>query len=194
MTDSRKELNFVNEVIINFDFLEDFYFRVAKSEPTYVRYESAKIFINIYHGRSSYELGIEIGEIGNGDSHSGRVFYIDNIIKFVASHISIERIHSASSKKLVQKGVSQLAELVKKYATPILKGDAQFLEALWKDTLRLREEFAVSQQLRYVREKALTAWQQKDYAKLVELYESIKKYLTKVEEKKLNFAKKSLNT
>ncbi|MGH9525210.1 MAG: hypothetical protein ACRD2F_00930 [Terriglobales bacterium] len=34
---------------------------VARAEDTLVRYESGAVFVNIYHGRASCEVGLEVG-------------------------------------------------------------------------------------------------------------------------------------
>src|SRR6266545_442730 len=57
---------FVSEVRTAFNFLlTDYGFSCVKIEPTFLRYESPLIFINIYHGRKSSELGVEIGQLNN---------------------------------------------------------------------------------------------------------------------------------
>ncbi|MGH8590336.1 MAG: hypothetical protein ACREXX_13715, partial [Gammaproteobacteria bacterium] len=60
---NRAELRFVEEAQTAFHFLvEELGFRLVKCEPpTFVRYESNKLFVNVYHGRLSYEIDVEIG-------------------------------------------------------------------------------------------------------------------------------------
>lgn len=54
---------FAIEVLYHFHFLiNDYKFKRLEANRTFVRYESKYIFVNIYHGRRSYELGVEIGQ------------------------------------------------------------------------------------------------------------------------------------
>ena len=60
----RMQLGFSLEVLSAFQFLtQDYGFKCVKNDVTFVRYESESTFVNIYHGRRSYELGVEIGKL-----------------------------------------------------------------------------------------------------------------------------------
>lgn len=56
----RSLLHFPEEVKHRFAYLEGLGFRDVRTEPTFVRYESPATAINIYQGRQSYEIGLEI--------------------------------------------------------------------------------------------------------------------------------------
>jgi hypothetical protein len=57
----RGHLGFPQAVRDAFRFLQTFGFKEVGADDTIVRYATERVFLNIYHGRSSYELGIEIG-------------------------------------------------------------------------------------------------------------------------------------
>ena len=58
----RFRLGFSEAVQSAFGFLQqDYGFRCVEAGPTFVRYESDLAFVNLYHGRASYELGFEVG-------------------------------------------------------------------------------------------------------------------------------------
>lgn len=57
----RGKLGFRESALASFRFLVDLGFRPVEEELTLVRYESPTVFVNIYHGRASFELGVEIG-------------------------------------------------------------------------------------------------------------------------------------
>lgn len=59
----RSSLHFSHEVKKCFLFLEDLDFCCVRSEDTFVRYESPMMGINIYHGRQSYEISLEIQSV-----------------------------------------------------------------------------------------------------------------------------------
>lgn len=53
----RAELRFASEVTSAFRFLESEYgMTLMTAEPTLVRYEGPAAFVNVFHGRGSYEL------------------------------------------------------------------------------------------------------------------------------------------
>ena len=58
--DVRGELRFPAEVRTQFRFLEALGFKECESSPTYVRYARSEFVIEIYHGRQSYELGLNL--------------------------------------------------------------------------------------------------------------------------------------
>ena len=63
-------LQFPENVEDNFSFLEKEYdFVIKNREQIFVRYESNTVFINIYHGKVSTELVLEIGLIESGKTH-----------------------------------------------------------------------------------------------------------------------------
>jgi len=58
---NRRQLGFEEPVLSNFDFLRSHGLKLVESAPTLVRFESREVFVNLYHGRASYEIGVEIG-------------------------------------------------------------------------------------------------------------------------------------
>lgn len=57
----RSELGFVQAVRSSFAFLEKVGLQVVREESTLVRFESCNRFVNVFHGRGSYELGVDFG-------------------------------------------------------------------------------------------------------------------------------------
>lgn len=55
----RERLGFEAAVVENFAFLKEAGFECVRRECTFVRYESKRVFVNVYHGRGSFELGVE---------------------------------------------------------------------------------------------------------------------------------------
>jgi hypothetical protein len=58
----RAKLGFAKSVLQAFSFLAEFGYSVARAEPTFVRYEYGTRFVNVFHGRRSYALGVEFGD------------------------------------------------------------------------------------------------------------------------------------
>jgi len=57
----RWQLGFQDSVLSSFDFLSTYGLRPVEESATFVRYESSSVFVNVYHGRASFEIGVEIG-------------------------------------------------------------------------------------------------------------------------------------
>ena len=83
--DSRRiQLGFTSEVLSMFHFLiQDYGFKCVETDVTFVRYESESIFVNIYHGRRSYELGVEIGKLEKDEFIPESRYTIGEIMDFV---------------------------------------------------------------------------------------------------------------
>src|SRR5690348_10203982 len=61
----REQLGFRDAVLSSFKFLAEFRLRPVEKKMTFVRYQSRHVFVNVYHGRASYELGIQIGRLAD---------------------------------------------------------------------------------------------------------------------------------
>ena len=65
----RSQLKFSQTVLSEFIFLtEEYNFSCVHHEDTLVRYESDKVFVSVFHGRASYEVGLQIGLLGSGNN------------------------------------------------------------------------------------------------------------------------------
>jgi hypothetical protein len=99
-----------------------------------------------------------------------------------------------SSRKGVQEFVPKLAALIKKHAAPLLRGDRPAYDSALAIQYERAEQYAKEANLGHVRSKAGAAWQAKEYAKVIELYDSMRKDLTEVEAKKLSYAEQQVLT
>src|SRR5690242_10148131 len=68
--DGAGRLGFVDLVFKAFAFLLRLGFVVARRDGTFVRFEKDNVFVNVYHGRSSYQVGLELGRIHESDIYS----------------------------------------------------------------------------------------------------------------------------
>jgi hypothetical protein len=104
------------------------------------------------------------------------------------------RSFAATNPNSVEKGVSQLSELFKKYALSPLLSDKAIFTKLRKQREVLKDAFVRKVLVSQVRPEATEAFQRKDYQEAARLYESIKEDLTPTEVKKLQYAKKHMTT
>ena len=195
----RIKLGFAEAVLGAFDFLvKDFGFRCVESEMTFVRYESPDVFVNVYHGRASYEIGVEIGLVNNPWGRAEPPFTIRDIVEFngAEKETGFTRVvtFSANDPALVEKFVNKLADFVKRYAESELKGDLRIYEQLRSFVLNESAKYTKELKISQIKREADKAWQQKDYASLVKLYEQVEESLTPAEAKKMEYAKRHLIT
>ncbi len=187
----RMRLGFGEAVLSSFKFLFDLGFRSVEEMPTFVRYESPNVFVNVYHGRGSFEMGVEIGRL-KGPPEEGLG------LRDILAWAGAERVEGfgqhvmfqASSPEGVKNIVPRLAGLVRRYALPFLKDDG----ACYRNALEIRSRAAAKYvdqvNLRRVRVRAEAAWHAKDYARVAELYGRVRKDLTGIESKRLAYAER----
>lgn len=185
----REKLRFNQVVEREFRFLiDDYKYRLVKSESTFVRYESKSYFMNIYHGRISYEIGVEIGDhlVGWWDyiSPSGILNYV------MGPDHGITTYFQASTREAVENCVVKLAGTIRKYCMDVASGDQKAIDAIIEAQGKRNEEYTRQVVQEPVRREAEQAWRDKDYSKVVSLYGSIKEDLSEIEMKKLEYAQK----
>jgi hypothetical protein len=190
----RVSLRFADEVLAAFDFLTAEYgFHRTKVDVTFIRYESRDVFVNVYHGRSSYELGLEIGRFAERVGTEDVEFSLGNIIDVMGARAQTGyTFFQASTPEKVKRLVSRLADLLKEYGKAALTGDPLFFSKLRDEAARKSDDYLKQIQLSRIREQVGQAWHQKNYFKVVELYESVRDDLTPAEIKKLEYARKHL--
>jgi hypothetical protein len=189
----RARLGFEQAVLSGFKSLEDFGLRPVEREITLVRYESSDVFVNVYHGRTSFELGVEIGLLREPD---GDKLNITDIITWAGvaedegfgQHVMFQ----VSSPEGVSEFVPKLARLVCAYGIPFLKGDATAYQQAREMRARVAAGYVKDIGLRGLRRKAEAAWRAKDYAQVVEIYGPIYCELSEVEAKKLAYAEQQV--
>ncbi|HET9743818.1 MAG TPA: hypothetical protein VFQ00_13800 [Terriglobales bacterium] len=189
---NRWMLGFKEAVLSSFRFLGDFGLRAVDEQVTFVRYESPKVFVNVYHGRASYELGVEIGRL----EEPTKKLTIFSIVRWAgaekAEGFGQHVIFQVSSAEGVQEFVPKLGALVKKYAAPLLRGDESAYDSAFEFQARQYADEVKQMNLAVLRSKAAAAWRSKDYAQIVELYDQVRDDLTVVESKKLAYAEQQV--
>lgn len=187
----RTHLGFAEEVQNAFGFLvRELNYRCVAREPTFVRYESDQVFVNVYHGRASYELGVEIGRLDSpGEAQHG--YTLAELMRLVDPESEAGyRYVTARTAGLVEQGVAHLSELFRRYAGAALQGEADTFAQLHEQRRRWNHEYANEVMLSQVRPQAEEAFRRKDYAEALKLFESIREGLTPSELKKLEYARK----
>ena len=162
-----------------------------RQEATFVRYESGAVFVNVYHGRGSFEIGVEIGRLGRPEKYG-----LDYIVSragtqaWEAEGFGRGTMFQVSTREGVQNFVPQVAQIVKKYGDPFLSGSAAFYDELEKVNARGSIVFEHAQRVKRIRKEANAAWSAKDFARVADLLQPIADDLTEVEGKRLAYARK----
>lgn len=191
----RWKLGFKDAVLSNFGFLRTYGLKPVEEDVTLVRYESDAVFVNVYHGRGSFEIGAEIGRLDRTEKYG-----LDYIVSWAgkqaweAEGFGRGTMFQVSTHEGVQNFVPKVAELVKKYGDPFLTGNPVFYDELQKVNEQASMAFEREQMLTRIRKEADAAWTAKDFARVAELLQPIRPDLTDVESKRLAYAEKHAGT
>lgn len=189
-TVDRQSLHFAETVERNFAFLAAHGFRRVQNETTFVRFESRGLYVNVYHGRRSYEIELEIGRRGSRNEIS---YSMSDIIRLVEPKKADEyQRYAAHIAKDVAKGVQRLASLFRRYVDAGVWDDGRIFERLQKSRNAAVHDYWKEMPLMQARRQLDAAWHAKNYAKVIELLEPLQSDLTRTELKKLKYAKKEV--
>jgi hypothetical protein len=180
----RSALRFPEEVKAQFSFLETSGFRCVRSEATFVRFESPRAGVNVYHGRRSFEIGLEIESPTNAYSFSEILRLVDR------EQGGQYRNYATHTAQGVTEGVGKLAELFQRCIAAGILDDKQLFARLKVQREELARNYALETQLEQARRKSEAAWRKKDYAAVVKALKPLRAALTANEVGKLEFAEK----
>lgn len=180
----RARLGFAETVRRYFAFLAGFGFTEVESSPTIVRYRSGDLDLNVYYGRQSYEINMQV-------NHRDEQVSIEQIIR-ATDPVGWEkyRVYAATTPAGVKFGVERLAELVLRYGERALRDDPEFFADLTKKREAWADAFALDVLASQVRPKAEAAFREGRYREAAELYERIAARLSVAERAKLAAARK----
>jgi hypothetical protein len=180
----RSVLRFAEKVKDRFSFLETLGFRHVRSEPTFVRFESPRANVNVYHGRRSFEIGLEIESATDAYSFS-------EILRLVDREQGEQyRNYGTHTAQGVAEGVAKLAELFQRCIAAGILNDKQLFARLKVQRGELARNYALETQMEQARRKSEAAWRAKDYAAVVTALKPLRAALTATEVRKLEFAEK----
>jgi hypothetical protein len=192
---NRWKLGFKEAVLANFGFLKDYGLKCAQADVTLVRYESPKVFVNVYHGRGSYELNVEIGR--HEGPRKDSTLSLDAVLgwKRAAERKLLNTgipLFQSETREDVQQMVPKMAALFGKYAEPLLRADEEafksFDDYCTVESIRLGERYTSGT----TRWKAARAFERKDWQQVIESYESIREDLSQTEAAELAYAEQQI--
>jgi len=184
---------FIEQASNAFSFLNTKGFSIASLRHGELVYRKGRIFVTIDWSPKSGEIEVFIGPQKDIDDQN-ESYSLTDILRMEG--VFDERINlpfQVPHENKLTPFLRQLAEYVESYAEPALAGDRMFFRRLASYRNREARAFMTEMQIRQLRDKAETAWSNKDYAKVVELYSSVdKKHLTKIEVERLEYSRKKL--
>lgn len=200
--EDRSRLGFAEVVEVTFAFLAgDFGFRLVNRQATFVRYESQSAFVNVFHGRGSYELGVEIGQwIMVDDDRVEEKFSLGDVIALDHDLAAIGyRSFATTEKESLGRLVTQLADWTRRFAVRALEGDATTFDRLRVETAGQSRELLEGWRAVRLRAAADEAWQRKQWGRVVDAYAEIVSELRTVELKpselrRLRYAEERLDS
>jgi hypothetical protein len=187
-TIDRSLLRFTEEVKAHFAFLEAKGFRCTRSEVTLVRFESAELAIDIYHGRQSYEISLQIENVRESDSYS----FLE-ILRLTHNEPAEQyRDYATHTVEGVAEGVRRLAELFRKCVDSDILNDSELFFRLKQQRGEWAKSYALETQLEQARRKSESAWAEKKFGKVIEVLAPFQEHLNPSDLKKLEYAKKQI--
>lgn len=200
---NRCKLGFKDAVLRSFQFLRKYGYHRVRADVTFVRYETPwyslkrRFYVNVYHARGSYEMGVEVGP---KDSDPEMV-NLPWILRWAGAPEADgcfgddggKTMLFAETREAVQTLVPKMAELVQKYAEPFLRRDPEAFKAI-KAMTKQASEIRVEQIKRLApkRHEATLAWEAKDFERVAAIYGSFEDELMAEEKERLAEASKQL--
>jgi hypothetical protein len=180
----RTRLNFPHLVEQGFAFLSKSGFAQVEELPTIVRYRKDDIELDVYHGRKSFEIAVEI-------HRSGWRFSMSEIIR-ASDPGAAESYRNPTALTIgeVKSGIEKVARALQRYGEQALRGDVEFFAELKRQRQAWADAYSLDVLAEQIRPRADAAFREGRYREAAELYERISARLSPAEQKKLAAAQK----
>jgi hypothetical protein len=171
-----------------FSFLEGAGFRLTKSEPGQVQYESDKSFVVASWDPRSGELEAFVGLL----PRTGRAqdeYSLTDVMGVADVPASDCKPAQVADEGRLAPFVDKLATDLRSHGQPALVGDRMYFRRLETFRGAKAERYMREMKLRQVRSEAEKAWQDRKYDRVANLYASVESDLTESESRKLDYAR-----
>jgi len=181
-------LAFIAHASTAFQFLKGSGFRTTRTEPTFVRFESGDVYVQVFHGRSSFAVGVEFGRL----NVSGEVLTLAEALAALCPERVPEAHHQASNEDSLRRGLEGMAQITRACCGDLLLGDKSTFERVEAVANELRKARTLDAQFGAIRDKAESAWSNKNYPEACRLYSEMAEVLTETEKRRLEYSRKRL--
>lgn len=182
---SEGHLGFTTFVLREFAFLLRLGFSVVREESTLVRFESKRIFVNIYHGRSSHVIGVELGRIQQGDMYS-----LHELLAAVSPADVDQARFQASNLGELERCLSRVAVTIKEKCHALLVSDEAAFVELNSVVAPMRQTATMHAQFGAILTRADRAWEEKEWPAALSLYERAEAGLSDSQRRRLEYLRK----
>jgi hypothetical protein len=183
--DSPGRLGFIDLVLSTFAFLLRLGFFVARREATLVRFEKDNVFVNIYHGRASYQVGLELGRLRDGDMYS-----LHELFQALAPNDIEQARCQTTDPEVLRQCLASIAATVERHCDALLAGNAIAFEKVDAAVAPLRKAATLQAQFGATIDRADKAWESKDFSKATDLYEKSAPALDETRIRRLEYLRK----
>lgn len=167
-----------------FAFLAEMGFKVVERTPTFVRLERGEVFVQLYHGRSSHQVGLELGR----EAH-GQLFSLNEVLVAFAPDLAEQARYQATEPDVLERCLRSVAKTLREQATEVLLGeDAAFL-ILSQTATKVRRTATLGAQYGAILDQAERAWTDGDRERAAELYEKAEPALDETGRRRLVFVR-----
>jgi len=186
---------FVDAAREAFDFLLGnpyrYRFELADEGGAWVRYVGDGVVVEVFYGRLSYELDVQISRAAVVEEVK-RPYTLGDLMRVGDPEAARGyRSFAATTPDAVRRGTAVLAEKVRRYGDPALLGSTEFYELLAYAQADAVRVFGEEHSNRAARKRADRAWAGSDYQGVVAAYESLTS-LSRVESQRLRIARRRL--
>jgi hypothetical protein len=153
-----------------FSYLEnEFGFSVSVDTPGHLRFEGNGVFVSVrFDGIRSYELSVVVGPLECPHGERDRGFTLGEVLRLAeAPEAKDLALVQVSTQPSLERFARRMADALRTYGPQVLRGEQEAygkLRALRDRELRTYQR---GNDLRFARENARKAWQQRDYAGVV---------------------------
>ena len=175
-------LRFAELVPKAFAFLLRIGLIVVRREATLVRFESDAVFVNIYHGRASYQIGVEIGRLNSQEKYSLH----ELLMAFAPDEVDKARYQTGKAD-LLKQYLTELASTIDAKCRDVLVGDADAFEVLERVTSVSRQAATLQAEYGAIVDQADKAWEDKNLDRAATLYEASQPALDKTRRRRLEY-------
>jgi hypothetical protein len=136
----------------------------------------------VYHGRSSYQIGLELGRLHHGDRYS-----LHELLTAVAPDEVGRARCQTSDPKVLERCLSAIADVVAKKCGPLLGGDAVSFENLRSSVAPMRKTATLQARFGAILDRADQAWEAKDLRLATDLYQQAEPALNETRCRRLKY-------